>query len=93
MSEQKSSKRAVVGRVVRSKMDKTIVVQIDRKVPHPKYGKYVGKRTKYFAHDESNSCHDGDVVMIEESRPLSKNKNWVLVKIIEKSKQVAQANA
>lgn len=92
MSEQKSSKRAVVGRVVRSKMDKTIVVQIDRKVPHPKYGKYVGKRTKLFAHDESNSCHDGDVVMIEESRPLSKNKNWVLVKIIEKSKQVAQAN-
>lgn len=93
MSEQKSSKRAVVGRVVKSKMDKTVVVQVDTKVPHPKYGKYVGKRTKYFAHDESNSCNDGDVVMIEESRPLSKNKNWVLVKVIEKAKQAQQASA
>lgn len=88
MSDQTTSnKRIITGRVVSDKMDKTIVVLIERKVPHPKYGKYVTRRTKLFAHDEENSCQLGDTVMVQEGRPLSRNKNWVLVKILEKAKQ------
>lgn len=88
MSEQTSSiSRTVTGRVVSNKMQKTIVVMVERKVPHPKYGKYVSRRSKFFAHDAENLCNEGDVVVIKESRPLSKNKNWVLVKVLEKSSQ------
>lgn len=77
----------IVGRVVSNKMNKTIVVQIDRKVPHPKYGKYVSRKTKRFAHDENNICQIGDVVSIKETRPISKNKSCVLVEVIQKTAQ------
>lgn len=75
-----------VGLVVSNKMEKSIVVQIERKVKHPKYGKFVRKTTKLVAHDEQNECTIGDVVKIMETRPLSKNKCWRLVEIIEKAK-------
>ena len=75
-----------VGLVVSNKMEKSIVVQIERKVKHPKYGKFVRKTTKLVAHDEQNECNIGDTVKIMETRPLSKNKCWRLVEIIEKAK-------
>jgi small subunit ribosomal protein S17 len=75
-----------VGLVVSNKMEKSIVVQIERKVKHPKYGKFVRKTTKLVAHDEQNECGIGDTVKIMETRPLSKNKCWRLVEIVEKAK-------
>ncbi|MBW6459588.1 MAG: 30S ribosomal protein S17 [Bacteroidales bacterium] len=75
-----------VGLVVSNKMEKAIVVRIERKVKHPKYGKFVRKSTKLVAHDEQNECGIGDTVKIMETRPLSKNKCWRLVEIIEKAK-------
>jgi len=75
-----------VGLVVSNKMEKSIVVQIERKVKHPKYGKFVRKTTKLVAHDEQNECTIGDTVKIMETRPISKNKCWRLVEIIEKAK-------
>jgi len=75
-----------IGLVVSNKMEKSIVVQIDRKVKHPKYGKFVRKSTKLVAHDEQNECGIGDTVKIMETRPLSKNKCWRLVEIVEKAK-------
>lgn len=86
MSEEvSSSSRTITGRVVSNKMQKTIVVLVERKVPHPKYGKYVKRNSKRFAHDEENVCREGDLVMIKETRPLSKNKNFELVKVLEKA--------
>jgi len=67
-------------------MQKSIVVAVERKVKHPKYGKFVKKTTKFVAHDENNDCHIGDTVRIMETRPLSKSKNWRLVEIIERAK-------
>lgn len=75
-----------IGVVVSSKMDKTIVVAAKRKVKHPIYGKFVKKTTKFYAHDEKNDCNIGDLVKIMETRPLSKNKCWRLVEIIERAK-------
>ena len=74
-----------VGEVVSDKMDKTIVVAIDKKVRHPLYGKYVKTRVKYKAHDEANDCRIGDKVEIEETRPLSRDKRWRLVRLIERA--------
>jgi small subunit ribosomal protein S17 len=74
------------GVVVSNKMDKTIVVAEKRKVKHPIYGKFVNKTTKFYAHDETNSCNIGDTVLIMETRPLSKNKCWRLVEILERAK-------
>ncbi|NPV02610.1 MAG: 30S ribosomal protein S17 [Brevinematales bacterium] len=71
--------------VVSDKMDKSRVVAHDRKKPHPLYGKYVKIRKKYMIHDENNECRKGDTVLIEESRPLSKNKRWTLVKVVTKA--------
>jgi small subunit ribosomal protein S17 len=67
-------------------MDKSIVVSIERKVKHPKYGKFVKKTSKFVAHDETNTCSIGDTVKIMETRPLSKTKNWRLVEVLEKVK-------
>jgi small subunit ribosomal protein S17 len=78
-------KRQVVGTVVSDKMDKTVVVRIERLVKHKFYHKYVRRRTKFAAHDEENSCKTGDKVMITESRPLSKTKKWRISKIVEKA--------
>ena len=85
MSEQVKNTRNEVGRVVSDKMDKSITVLIERKVPHPIYGKYVKRSTKLHAHDEKNECQHGDLVSIEECRPISKSKSWRLVKILERA--------
>ncbi|MBK6665089.1 MAG: 30S ribosomal protein S17 [Saprospiraceae bacterium] len=75
-----------IGVVSSNKMDKTITVLIERKLKHPIYGKFVKKSKKFFVHDENNECNEGDTVKITETRPLSKNKSWRLVEIIEKAK-------
>lgn len=80
--------RQMTGKVVSDKMDKTITVLIERRVKHPIYGKYVSKSSKLKAHDEKNECKAGDVVTIEESRPLSKSKSWTLVKIEERAAEI-----
>jgi small subunit ribosomal protein S17 len=77
--------RTVEGKVVSNKAEKTISVMVERKVKHPLYGKYIRKSTKFLAHDETNECGEGDTVLIEECRPLSKNKSWRLVKVIGKA--------
>ncbi len=79
------SARTVEGKVVSNKAEKTISVMVERRVKHPLYGKYIRKSTKFLAHDESNECGEGDTVQIEECRPLSKNKSWRLVKVVEKA--------
>jgi len=75
-----------IGIVTSSKMDKSIVVTVERRVKHPKYGKFVKKSSKFVAHDEKNDCNEGDTVRIMETRPLSKRKNWRLVEVIERAK-------
>ena len=74
------------GIVTSNKMDKTITIKVERKVIHPMYGKFLKKSKKYTAHDETNECNEGDLVRIMETRPLSKNKRWRLVEIIERAK-------
>lgn len=89
MSEQQAtSNRTLQGRVVSNKMDKSITVVVERKVKHPLYGKYVQRTTKVHAHDENNECRTGDVVLVEQCRPLSKSKRWTLVEIIERPARV-----
>ena len=85
MTEQKSVTRGIIGRVISNKMDKTVTVLVERKVRHPLYGKFVKRSTKLHVHDETNQCTEGDVVMVEECRPLSKTKCWRLVEVIEKA--------
>ena len=84
--EQRGYRKTRVGVVVSDKMDKTAVVAIKTKVRHPLYGKMVNRTTKFKAHDEENRCGIGDTVLIMETRPLSKDKHWRLVEIIEKAK-------
>lgn len=81
-TNSESNARIMVGKVVSDKMDKTIVVMIERTVKHPKYGKIMKRRTKLHAHDENQVCQIGNTVKIRESRPLSKTKSWVLVEVI-----------
>ena len=75
-----------VGKVVSDKMDKSIVVMVERRMKHPIYGKYVKKSSKFVAHDEKNECGIGDTVRIMETRPISKRKNWRLLEVVEKAK-------
>jgi len=75
-----------IGVVLSNKMDKTIIIAVERKVKHPKYGKFINRSSKLTAHDEENTCNIGDTVRIMETRPLSKNKCWRLVEIIERVK-------
>jgi small subunit ribosomal protein S17 len=84
MSEQTPSNRMLQGRVVGDKMNKTITVMVERRVKHPIYGKFMRRSTKVHAHDENNECQVGDVVLVEQSRPLSKTKSWRFVKLIER---------
>ncbi len=84
-----ASKRTVTGKVVSNKMDKSIVVLIERKVKHPIYGKYVKRSTKICAHDEANTCNEGDTVRIVECRPISKRKTWRLLEVVEASVSAA----
>ena len=88
MSEaiERNLRKTRVGKVVSDKMDKTIVVAIEDNVKHPKYGKVIKSTVKFKAHDENNECREGDIVKIMETRPLSKDKRWRLVEIIEKAK-------
>ena len=88
MSEaiERNLRKTRVGKVVSDKMDKTIVVAIEDNVKHPKYGKVIKRTIKFKAHDENNECREGDTVKIMETRPLSKEKRWRLVEIIEKAK-------
>ncbi len=83
MSEQ-AGNRTLQGRVVSDKMDKSITVLIERRVKHPLYGKFVRRSTKVHAHDENNECCVGDVVVVEQCRPLSKTKSWRFVKLVER---------
>lgn len=83
---ERNLRKERVGLVKSTKMDKTIVVAVERKVKHPKYGKFVKKTTTFMAHDDKNECGAGDTVKIMETRPMSKNKRWRLVEIIEKAK-------
>jgi len=83
---ERNLRKERIGVVTSNKMEKSIVVSIERKVKHPLYGKFVKKTSKFVAHDEENTCNKGDTVRIMETRPLSKNKNWRLVEIIERVK-------
>jgi small subunit ribosomal protein S17 len=85
MSEKQKVKRTIIGRVVSDKMDKTVSVAVERKIKHPVYGKYIRRTTKVMAHDAANECKQGDRVAISESRPVSKNKSWSVVNIIERA--------
>ncbi len=87
MSETKNT-RILTGRVVSDKMDKTVTVLIERRVTHPLIGKVITRSKKYHAHDEKNEFHEGDLVMIEETRPISKTKAWRVAKLIEKSRSI-----
>ncbi len=86
MEGKRNLRKERIGIVTSNKMEKSIVVAVKRKVKHPIYGKFVNKTTKFIAHDAENTCDEGDLVKIMETRPLSKNKNWRLVEIIEKVK-------
>jgi len=88
MSEQAKNPRSVSGRVISNKMDKSITVEIERRVRHPLYGKFISRRTRLHAHDAENECGQGDLVQIEECRPISKSKSWRLVKVIEKATEI-----
>jgi small subunit ribosomal protein S17 len=84
--EERNLRKEKVGLVVSNKMEKSIVVQVERRVKHPKYNKFVKKTSTFAAHDENNDCGIGDTVRISETRPLSKTKCWRLVEIIERAK-------
>ncbi len=86
MSDENKTNRTLEGRVTSSAMDKTVTVLIERKVKHPLYGKFMRRSTKIHAHDEANSCGEGDLVRVEQCRPLSKTKTWRLLEIIEKAR-------
>lgn len=88
MSEQQKTAKTLTGRVVSSKMDKTVAVLIQRTVKHPVYEKYLRRTTKLLAHDENNECREGDLVVIESSRPISKHKAWRLQKVLVKAEEV-----
>ena len=81
MENTRNLRKERVGKVVSTKMDRTITVSVERRVKHPIYKKFIGKTTKFLVHDEQNQCKDGDLVKIMETRPLSKRKNWRLVEI------------
>ncbi len=85
MGEKTSAKKTRVGTVTSNKMDKTVVVVVERLIHHPIYKKFVRRRIKFKAHDAANECRVGDRVLIEESRPLSKDKRWVVLQVVEKA--------
>lgn len=85
MAERKTRRKVRMGTVVSDKMDKTIVVKVETRMPHPLYGKIVTRSKKYKAHDEENQCRVGDVVRIMETRPLSRTKRWRLLEIVERA--------
>ena len=86
--KQAANKRTLTGRIVSDKMTKTVTVLVERRVKHPLYGKFVTRTKKYHAHDEAGEYHEGDLVEIEECRPISKTKAWRVTKLLEKSRAV-----
>ncbi len=84
--ETRTRRKERIGVVTSNKMDKSVVIKTLRRVKHPKYGKFVRKKSQFMAHDENNECNIGDKVLIMETRPLSKNKCWRLVEILERAK-------
>jgi len=86
MSEEAKINSRLTGRVVSDAMDKTITVLVERRVQHPLYGKFIRRSTKIHAHDEENACSQGDLVTVEQCRPLSKTKTWRLLEVIEKAR-------
>lgn len=89
MSERQAISRTLVGTVVSDKMDKSIVVLVERRVQHPKYGKFIRRSTKMHAHDPKNECHIGDVVEIRECKPISKTKAWELLEIKQRLEKLS----
>ncbi len=85
MSEENKTQRTIVGLVVSDKMDKTVSVAIERTIKHPVYGKYIRRTSKVMAHDAANECKPGDRVAISECKPISKNKSWAVVSVIERA--------
>ena len=85
MTENNKKLHTVEGRVVSNKMDKTVTVLVERQVKHALYGKYIRRSSKLHAHDEENSCNEGDIVRVAECRPLSKTKNWRVVEVVARS--------
>jgi small subunit ribosomal protein S17 len=83
-----TDKRQLTGRVISDKMNKTVTVLIERRTMHPLYGKVITRSSKYHAHDETNECKEGDLVTIEECRPLSRTKSWRVVQLVDKAKVV-----
>ena len=88
MSDTQKTAKTLTGQVSSSKMDKTIAVVIQRTVKHPLYGKYMKRSTKLLAHDENNECNEGDIVIIEASRPISKLKSWRVQKVVSKAQEI-----
>ena len=86
MSEREGAGRTLIGRVISDKMEKTVTVLVERKVKHPVYKKYIRRSTKLHAHDEGNQCGLGDIVSVEQCRPLAKTKAWRLHSVIEKAR-------
>jgi small subunit ribosomal protein S17 len=86
MSEERSSRKVRVGLVVSDKADKTVIVNVERQMVHPIYGKIIRRKKKYAAHDEQNACNEGDMVRIMETRPISKRKRWRVSEIVRKAK-------
>lgn len=87
MTDNQAKLRTITGKVVSNKMDKTITVLVERVVKHPVYGKYIKRSTKMMAHDETNRCNEGDVVSITSCRPMSKNKTFKLVEVLDPAKK------
>lgn len=85
MSASENIAHTLTGRVVSNKMDKSVTVMIERLVKHQVYGKYIRRSTKLHVHDETNQCHEGDLVIIRQCRPISKTKSWTLVEVVEKA--------
>ena len=91
MSDQEKKTSVLTGKVVSNKMDKTITVSVERMVTHATYGKILRRRTKIKAHDEQNTCNEGDIVTITQCRPISRHKSWTLVEVIERAAPQASA--
>ena len=89
MDQKRSiNRKQLTGKVVSDAMEKTVIVKVERRFPHPRYNKYVKKSKRYYAHDEKNNCSNGDLILIEESKPISKNKRWVVKKLVKKSEKI-----
>ena len=85
MSGSEKIERTLMGRVISNKMDKTVTVKLERRVKHPLYGKYIKRSTKVHAHDDANTCGEGDLVKIAQCKPLSKTKSWQVVEVLERA--------